>query len=213
MITKYGIYKYSYNIASRSFEILPELVNKLFTGVSITHIKSIAQYLDVYKISTESEYDIDVLFRKFNIYPLSIDEVLGFVKKDWVTDETNPITPEQFVGESGTLPDLYQQIYARVAWERFHMDSTSKFIVGDSFSELLKSVIIMGSVITGTTLTEEQTTKVQTCINRLIDIYGDVDYCIDKLEAYTQEVSNMMANYKTIKATVSQATTSEDVWK
>ena len=112
MITKYGIYKYSYNIASRSFEILPELVNKLFTGVSITHIKSIAQYLDVYKISTESEYDIDVLFRKFNIYPLSIDEVLGFVKKDWVTDELNPVTPEQFVGESGTLPDLYQQIYA-----------------------------------------------------------------------------------------------------
>lgn len=213
MAIKYGIYKNSYNIASMSYEMLPDVARKLFPKVNVRHIKSLDVFLDIFKFESITEYDIDSIFKKFNIYPLVVDEVLGFMKRNFEVDPENPITPEQIIGETGTLPDLYQQKYARVAWERFHMDSSSRFIVGDSFSELLKAIIIVGYSTIGNILTEDQKSKVQTSLDRLVEIYGDVDYCVDKLDEYSLGLLQMMSNYKTIKTQVLAAETSEDIWK
>lgn len=171
------------------------------------------EYTDIFKFEAENIKDIDFIFRKFNIYPLNADEVLGFIKKDYNSEENNDKTAEEFYNITGTLPELIQHKYAKIAHEKFSMDSTSRFIVGDSFSEILKAIIIIGSVINGYELSETQKTDIQTCLNRLIDIYGDVDYCINKLKEYSAGLLNTMTDYKTIKTQVLTANTIDDIWK
>jgi hypothetical protein len=212
MIVKYGIYKNSYNIASMSYEMLPDVARRLFQTVSVKHILSLEPFLDIFKFESNNDYDIDKIFKKFNIYPLNVDEVLGFMKHEYSKDPENALVAEQILGATGTLPDLYQEKYARIAWERFHMDSTSKFIVGDSFSEILKAIIIVGYSTIGNELTEEQKSKVQSSLDRLVEIYGDVDYCIDKLDEYSAGLLSMMTHYKSVKNQVLIAEVSEDIW-
>lgn len=198
------------NSTTGTYELLTEQIKKLFKTLSANMIKFLGDYTFIYKIQSMNVEEIDLVFRKFNIYPLTVDEVLGFIKRDY-NDEN--ITPEEFLGETGLLPDIIQHKYAKIAWERFKMDSTSRFIIGDSFSELLKAIIIIGSTITGYELTEEQKTNIQLSINRLIDIYGDVDYCINKLNEYSAGLLNTMTDYKTIKTQVLTANTIDDIWK
>ncbi len=215
MIVKYGIYKNSYNIASMSYEMLPDVARRLFQSVNVKHILSLEPFLDIFKFESNNDYDVDKIFKKFNIYPLNVDEVLGFMKREYEKnmDPENPMVAEQILGATGTLPDLYQQKYARIAWERFHMDSTSKFIVGDSFSEILKAIVIVGYSTIGNELTEEQKTKVQNSLDRLVEIYGDVDYCIDKLDEYSAGLLDMMSHYKSVKNQVLIAETTKDIWR
>lgn len=225
-MVRYGIYKFRYDNANNHFISLESEVSRAFQNVQIKRLSRPDIYLYIYQIESD-EKTLDKIFRKFNIFPLSEDECVGFIKKSWSpenpyeegTEEyTNWVAPtvENTFGLSGSegLSDVEFARLGKLAWERFHMDSSSKFIVSDSFADLLKALTVVADLVVDGDFTEDQKDMLRGNVQRLYTMYGGKDHCLTKFNDYVDRLQydSGLETYANMKYTVLTSSTVEDIW-